>query len=107
MQESALAAAAGGIDARIAELESRLAAAAASTGDIDIRAAVTADGLAVQPWSCEMMIIGDEPIERQPSPAASLRLAGDAFEECGALLLSLPGDCLPACLAKPLEDHAN
>lgn len=95
------------IKTKIAELESRLATAAAETGDIDIRATATADGLAMQHWGCEIIILGDERIERRPSPSASLRLAGDAFEQCGSLLLGVPPDCLPACLAKPLAEHAH
>jgi hypothetical protein len=107
MPSTATASRIADIAARIAELEARLAEQLATAPDIPIRATLTADGLQVEPWSCDIIILDGTPIDARQSEADSLRMARAAFEQCGQLLLDTDRDCLPACLTKALVEHAD
>jgi len=95
------------VSRRIAELETQLSEQLVATTDIDIRATLSADGLAVEQWSCDTFVIDDTPIEPRQSATDSLRMAREALEQCGQLLLDADPDCLPACLTKSLVEHAD
>lgn len=101
------------ISGRLAAMAESLAKRLAEIGDIDIRGVISASGLRLEPWSCEMIVLGGstgEPTDEErakQAAAASLRLASQAFEECGGLLLKVDRNCLPACLAKPLNEHSD
>jgi hypothetical protein len=113
MSEQATASIGGDISGRLAAMAESLAKRLAEIGDIDIRGVISPSGLRLEPWSCEMIVLGDatqEPADEErakQAAAASLRLASQAFEECGGLLLEVDRNCLPACLAKPLNEHAD
>lgn len=113
MSEQATASIGGDISGRLAAMAESLAKRLAEIGDIDIRGVISASGLRLEPWSCEMIVLGDatrEPADEErakQAAAASLRLVSQAFEECGGLLLEVDRNRLPACLAKPLNEHAD
>jgi hypothetical protein len=113
MSEHSTASIGGDISGRLAAMADSLAKRLAEIGDIDIRGVISSSGLRLEPWSCEMIVLGDatqEPADEErakQAAAASIRLVSQAFEECGGLLLEVDRNRLPACVAKPLNEHAD